>query len=61
MRCCSSFIRFSWAKVNVSFRMGLRQGELALLSTQVVSSGIIISTYTPVGSLRTGSFADTSA
>jgi hypothetical protein len=30
--------------------------ELALTSTKAASSGVIISTYTPAGPLRTGSF-----
>jgi dihydrofolate reductase len=32
--------------------------ELALVSTKAAASGVVISTYRPVGSLRTGSFAD---
>lgn len=32
--------------------------ELALVSTKAASSGVVMSTYRPVGSLRTGSFAD---
>lgn len=31
--------------------------ELALLSTRAASSGVLMNTYRPVGSLRTGSFA----
>ncbi len=32
--------------------------ELALVSTRTASSGVVMSTYRPVGPLRTGSFAD---
>jgi dihydrofolate reductase len=32
--------------------------ELALVSTKAASSGVLMNTYRPVGSLRTGSFAD---
>ena len=32
--------------------------ELALVSTKAASSGVVMSTYKPVGALRTGSFAD---
>lgn len=35
--------------------------ELALVSTKAATSGVIISTYRPSGSLRTGSFADPTA
>jgi len=31
--------------------------ELALVSTKAASSGVLVNTYRPVGSLRTGSFA----
>ncbi|WP_265515711.1 dihydrofolate reductase family protein [Nitratireductor luteus] len=32
--------------------------ELALVSTKAASSGVLMNTYRPVGSLRTGSFAE---
>ncbi len=32
--------------------------ELTLVSTRTASSGVVMSTYRPVGPLRTGSFAD---
>jgi dihydrofolate reductase len=32
--------------------------ELALVSTRTASTGVVMSTYRPVGPLRTGSFAD---
>jgi len=32
--------------------------ELALISTTAMSSGVLMNTYRPVGSLRTESFAD---
>ena len=32
--------------------------ELALVSTKAASSGVLMNTYRPVGSLRTGSFTD---
>jgi hypothetical protein len=32
--------------------------DLALVSTKAVGSGVIISTYTPSGPLRTSSYAD---
>jgi len=32
--------------------------ELALVSTQATASGVVVSTYRPVGALRTGSFAE---
>lgn len=32
--------------------------ELALVSTTTASTGVVMSTYTPVGPLRTGSFAE---
>lgn len=32
--------------------------ELALVSTKVASSGVVMNTYKPVGALRTGSFAE---
>ena len=35
-------------------------GELALVSTKAASSGVLMNTYRPVGSLRTESFADAS-
>jgi dihydrofolate reductase len=35
--------------------------KLALTGTKAVSSGVIISTYTPTGPLRTGSFDDAAA
>jgi hypothetical protein len=35
--------------------------ELVLTSTKAASSGVIISTYTPAGQLRTGSFQDKAA
>jgi len=38
------------------FSDGTPPRELALTSTKAASSGIIISTYTPAGPLRTGSF-----
>lgn len=34
--------------------------ELALVSTKAASSGVLMNTYRPVGSLRTESFADAS-
>lgn len=34
--------------------------ELALVNTKTASSGVILNTYQPVGSLRTGSFAEPS-
>lgn len=34
--------------------------ELALVDTRAASSGVLINTYWPVGSLRTGSFAEAS-
>jgi hypothetical protein len=36
-------------------------GELALVGTEAVSSGVIISTYRPNGPLRTASFDDAAA
>jgi dihydrofolate reductase len=38
------------------FSDGTAPRELALTSTKAASSGVIISTYTPAGPLRTGSF-----
>jgi hypothetical protein len=38
------------------FSDGAPPRKLALTGTKAVSSGVIISTYTPGGSLRTGSF-----
>lgn len=35
--------------------------ELSLVSTKAASSGVVISTYTPAGPLRTGSFDDAAA
>jgi len=40
------------------FSGGTPPRELALVSTKVVSSGVIISTYRPNGPLRTGTFGD---
>lgn len=40
------------------FSDGIDPRELALASTDVASSGVLINTYRPVGSLRTGSVAD---
>jgi dihydrofolate reductase len=40
------------------FSDGTPPRELALTSTKAASSGVVISTYTPAGPLRTGSFAD---
>lgn len=40
------------------FSDGTPPRELALTSTKAVASGVIISTYTPTGALRTGSFDD---
>jgi dihydrofolate reductase len=40
------------------FSEGTPPRELALVSAKAVSSGVIISTYRPNGSLRTGSFGD---
>jgi hypothetical protein len=34
--------------------------ELALVSTKAASSGVLMNTYRPLGSLRTESFADAS-
>lgn len=40
------------------FADGADPRELALVRTEAASSGVIISTYRPAGSLRTGSFAE---
>lgn len=40
------------------FSDGTPPRELALISTKALSSGVIISTYRPNGSLRTGTFDD---
>jgi dihydrofolate reductase len=40
------------------FSDGTPPCELALVSTEAVPSGVIMSTYRPNGPLRTGSFAD---
>ena len=39
------------------FSAGADPRELALVSAKAASSGVLINTYRPVGSLRTGSFA----
>ena len=43
------------------FSDGTPPCELALAGTKTASSGVIISTYTPAGPLRTGSFDDAAA
>jgi dihydrofolate reductase len=43
------------------FSDGTPPRELALASTKAAPSGILISTYTPAGPLRTGSFGDAAA
>jgi dihydrofolate reductase len=43
------------------FSDGTPPSGLSLTSTNAVSSGILINTYTPVGPLRTGSLDDTAA
>ena len=40
------------------FSDGAEPRELALVSTKAASSGVLMNTYRPVGSLRTGSFTD---
>lgn len=40
------------------FSDGAPPRELALVDTKAASSGVLINTYRPVGSLRTGSFAE---
>src|SRR3954454_16720994 len=40
------------------FSEGAPPRELALVGTKAASSGVVISTYTPSGPLRTGSFDD---
>jgi dihydrofolate reductase len=40
------------------FSDGVEPRELALVSTKAAASGVLMNTYRPVGSLRTGSFAD---
>src|SRR5258708_26533657 len=40
------------------FADGTPPSGLALTSTNAVSSGVLISTYTPAGPLRAGSYAD---
>jgi dihydrofolate reductase len=40
------------------FSDGAPPRELALTGTKAVSSGVVISTYRPIGPLRTGSFND---
>jgi dihydrofolate reductase len=43
------------------FSDGFPPRELKLASTKAASSGVVISTYTPAGPLRTGSFDDPSS
>ncbi len=43
------------------FSDGTPPRELALAGTKTASSGVLISTYTPAGPLRTGSFDDAAA
>jgi dihydrofolate reductase len=43
------------------FSDGTPPRELTLVGTKAASRGVIISTYTPAGPLRTGSFDDASA
>jgi dihydrofolate reductase len=40
------------------FSEGSQARELALVSTTAAASGVLLNTYRPVGSLRTGSFAE---
>src|SRR6185295_4018834 len=39
------------------FSQGAEARELALVNTKTASSGVLINTYRPMGSLRTGSFS----